>query len=185
MGLIRGVAVCQGNAEIVRNLAAEFGIEAICVRGKNNDGEGHIWNQVKLDGVWYDDDFTYYQTSLANGDFDKAKAAFLMGKEKGISITEYNRYKPYGKTNAVGNNLTKTARENLLNYGRNRQQNEQEAETKWMNSFQACDQAVAKMQDGAKKKQEVVQLIQNLEKEHKQEQNKQIQEENEEQVQGR
>ena len=180
-----------------------------------------MWNQVQLDGVWYDDDFTYYQTALANGDLDKAKNVFLMGEVNGISITEYNKYKPYVKTNSVGKNLTKADREFLLNYGRNRQQakqqsiqeqqkeqtrtetikdevgdefkpktqeqqqNEQEAEAKWMNSFQACDQAVAKMQDGAKKKQEVVQLIQNLEKERKQEQNRQIQEENENQVQGR
>lgn len=54
-----------------------------------------------------------------------------------------------------------------------------------MNSFQACDEKVAKMQDGAKKKQEVVRLIQNLEQEHKQDQNRHIQEENENQVQGR
>ncbi len=57
-------------------------------------------------------------------------------------------------------------------------------EAKWMNSFQSCDQEVEKMQDGAKKKQEVVQLIQNLKRERKQEQNKQLQE-NENQVQGR
>lgn len=41
------------------------------------------------------------------------------------------------------------------------------------------------MQDGAKKKQEVVQLIQNLEQERKQEQNREIQEGNDNQVQGR
>ena len=46
-------------------------------------------------------------------------------------------------------------------------------------------QEVAKMQDGAKKKQEVVQLIQNLEQERKQEQNREIQEGNDNQVQGR
>lgn len=64
-------------------------------------------------------------------------------------------------------------------------ENEQEAEAKWMNSFQAYDQEVAQMHDGAKKKQNVVQLIQNLEQERKKEQNRRIQVENENQVQGR
>lgn len=48
VGLIRGMAVCQGNAEIIRNLTSEFGIQSICVRGKNNDGADHMWNQSKM-----------------------------------------------------------------------------------------------------------------------------------------
>ena len=57
-------------------------------------------------------------------------------------------------------------------------QNEQEAETKWMNSLQACYEQVGKMHDGAKMKQEVVKLIQDLEQERRQEKNAEIQEEN-------
>lgn len=213
VGLIRGMAVCQGNAEIIRNLTSEFGIQSICVRGKNNDGADHMWKQVKLDGRWYDDDFTYYQTTLARGNFEKC-GAFLMGQENGMSITEYNKYKAYTKVNTVGKNLTQGDREFLLNYGRVQQQaqqqsvqphekerpheesikdevgdefkpksqeqqnNEQEAETKWMNSFQACDRQVEKMRDGAKKKQEVVKLIQDLEQKRRQEKNEETQEEN-------
>ena len=65
------------------------------------------------------------------------------------------------------------------------EQNEQEAETKWMNSLQSCDEQVQKMQDGAKRKQEVVKLIQNIEQEKRQEKREQIQEENQNNEQGR
>lgn len=47
-----------------------------------------------------------------------------------------------------------------------------------MNSFQACDRQVEKMRDGAKKKQEVVKLIQDLEQKRRQEKNEETQEEN-------
>ena len=219
LGFLNGKSVCRGNVEIIRNLAAEFGIET-----NEIIGIGHTWNQVKLDGVWYDDDFTNYQNFLKQGDLEKtSRNAFLRGQIKGESVL--SRDKLYSKTvnqpNDIGNDYTANSRKLLLNYGRNKQQNiqpsiqeqqkeqtktetikdevgnelkpktqeqqqnEQEAEAKWMNSFQACDQAVAKMQDGAKKKKEVVQLIQNLEQERKQEQNIHTQEENENQEQGR
>ena len=214
IGLLRGRAVCRGNVEIIRNLAAEFGIEATAIIGQK-----HTWNQVKLDGVWYDDDFTNYQTYLSRGKLDKSFKRFLGGQIDGKS--EFSSIKTYAKTlnsvHSVGKPFSTKDKSFLLNYGREKQQtiqelekrqeqeqsikdevgdelkpktqeqqqNEQEAEAKWMNSFQACDQVVAKMQNGAKKKQEVVQLIQNLEQERKQEQNRQIQEENENQVQGR
>lgn len=211
VGLIRGMAVCQGNAEIIRNIASGFGIQSICVRGKNNDGAGHIWNQVKLDGIWYDDDFTYYQTTLARGNFDKC-GAFLMGQVKGISITEYNKYKAYTKVNTVGKNLTQGDREFLLNYGRVQQQTqqqsvqphekerppektikdevgdelktktqqqkqqEQEAATEWMNRIGTVAQEVDKTNAGVNGKQEVAQLIKDLDKKQQKEQNKEQEE---------
>ncbi len=212
IGLLRGTAVCRGNVEIIRNLAAEFGIEVTAIIGI----EKHTWNQVKLDGVWYDDDFTRYQAYLSRGELDKSFKSFLGGQIDGKS--EFSKTRTYAKVlnsvHLVGKPFSTKDKSFLLNYGREKQQtlqepekkqeheqsikdevgeeskqktqeqqkNEQEAEAKWMNSFQSCDQEVAKMQNGAKKKQEVVQLIQNLEQEHKQAQNKQIQEENENQI---
>lgn len=224
LGLLRGTAVCQGYAEIIRNLAAEYGINVESIRGSipiNGKKSSHEWNQVRLDGIWYDDDFTNYHQDLVNGDLEHCHC-FLMGaRQDGTPSTQYVGYETKAKLHIVGKTLPIADKKFLLNYGRKvqkakqltvqqpekeqpqnesikdevgdeskpktqeQQQNEQEAEAKWMNSFQACDQEVAKMHDGAKKKQEVVQLIQNLEQERKQEQNRQIQEENENQVQGR
>lgn len=113
LGLIKGKSVCQGNAEIIRNLCAEFGIEATVVRGKGIEGGGHAWNQVQLDGVWYDDDFTTYQNYLTSGQLDKC-GAFLMGQVNGVSIAKYNNYVAYSKTHNVGKNLSKEQKRNLL-----------------------------------------------------------------------
>ncbi len=210
VGLLRGMAVCQGNAEIIRNIAAEFGIEAKSIRGKNHEGEGHEWNQIKLDDVWYDDDFTYYQTSLSLGQFDKC-VAFLMGTEGNVPFTKYAGYVPYTETHNVGKPFKMADKKFLLNYGRDRQQpkqqtvqetekmhqqdqsikdevgdefktktqeekqNEQDAQTLWMNRLQECDKTVDKMPEGAKKKQEVVKLIQILDNQRNRMQNEQMQ----------
>lgn len=224
LALLRGSGVCQGYAEIIRNLAAEYGIQVESIRGTipvDGKQSSHEWNQVKLDGVWYDDDFTNYRKALSTNDLN-ACHCFLMGKRTdGIESTKYVGYKTLQKTHSIGRTPSSVDKKFLLNYehvkqqayqqsiqpqekektmeesikdevgdefkskNQEQQQNEQEAETKWMNSLQACDEQVARMQDGAKKKQEVVQLIQNLERERKQQQNRQIQEENENQVQGR
>ena len=58
-------ALCSGFAEALRNLLAEKGIEAKYVSGKkksigeNNNSVSHAWNQVKLDGEWYNCDITH------------------------------------------------------------------------------------------------------------------------------
>ena len=65
------------------------------------------------------------------------------------------------------------------------QQDEQQAEAIWMHRLQTNNDNVAKMQDGAKKQQDVVKLIQDLDREHRQDRNQQIQEENQNNGQGR
>lgn len=126
LGLIRGMAVCQGNAEIIRNLCAEYGIQASVIRGKGIDGGGHAWNQVQLDGIWYDDDFTSYQGLLAKNQLDKCQA-FLMGAVNGVTLTDYNKYVAYNRIQPVGKNLPLTDKKTLLNYGRVQQQTQQQS----------------------------------------------------------
>ena len=58
-------------------------------------------------------------------------------------------------------------------------QDEKQAETIWMNRLQANNDNVAKMQDGAKKQQDVVKLIQDLDREHNEDRHQEIQEPNE------
>lgn len=53
-GLLNGRCVCVGYAEIIRNVLACCGIECI-----NIGGDEHMWNQVKLDGEWFNMDFTW------------------------------------------------------------------------------------------------------------------------------
>ena len=59
--LTTGRAVCSGYAESFTKLAKEAGLEVKYVSGTANNGsgkgyEGHAWNQVKVNGVWYNMD---------------------------------------------------------------------------------------------------------------------------------
>lgn len=59
VGLVKGATICGGYSEIINNIMSCCGIECISVTGDHNLGIRHIWNQVKLDGVWYNADVTY------------------------------------------------------------------------------------------------------------------------------
>ncbi len=52
------IAVCDGYSEAFRLMCKCAGLEAIEVRG-NCSGRRHAWNQVKIDGVWYNVDVTW------------------------------------------------------------------------------------------------------------------------------
>ena len=207
LGLLNGKAVCRGNVEIIRNLAAEFGIEVTAIVGLK-----HTWNQVKLDGLWYDDDFTNYQSYLAQGDLDKSSKRFLCGQVNGKSI--FAGLKTYSKTlnqpTNVGKNYSLEDKKFLLNYGQVKQQTlqpqekvkpqeksikdevgdelkpkteqqkyeEQQVETMWQNRFQSWDRDTAVLPDGAKKKTEAIQVMQDLQRQQDREKQNQEQLEN-------
>lgn len=58
VGLIDGKCVCRGYAGILRDACEILEINAIVVCG-NDDRSGHAWNQVMLDGKWYNVDLTW------------------------------------------------------------------------------------------------------------------------------
>lgn len=60
-GLMYGKAVCVGYAEVVKNVFACIGIEARVIGGFEKDPQkrGHAWNQIKIDGKWYNLDLTW------------------------------------------------------------------------------------------------------------------------------
>ena len=126
VGLLRGTAVCQGFAEIIRNIAAEYGIQVECVRGVAG-GEAHEWNQVKLDGIWYDDDFTNYRRALADGKLDECHAFLLGTRPDGEVHTKVSgMYKTSRKLHDVGKSVSQADKKFLLNYGRVQQQDRSE-----------------------------------------------------------
>lgn len=61
-GVIDGKSLCGGYSEILRNLMSEIGIDASVITGggwtKKDNMPSHAWNQVKLDGRWYNCDIT-------------------------------------------------------------------------------------------------------------------------------
>ncbi len=213
LGLLNEKGVCQGYIEILRNIAAEYKIQVESIRGlipENGKKTGHEWNQVKLDGIWYDDDFTNYRKFLSTNNLDLCHC-FLMGvRTDGISSSKYIGYETHRKSHSVGKNPPLSDKKYFLTYGhvkqqsiqpqekektseksikdqvgdeykpktQEEQQDEQDTQTLWINRLQACDKTVDNMPEGAKKKQEIVQLIQILEQEKRQERDEQIQVEN-------
>lgn len=61
-GLLDGTCVCVGYSEILRNVLACLGIDSKLI-----SGYGHCWNQVKLDGKWYNVDLTFDQPRILKG----------------------------------------------------------------------------------------------------------------------
>lgn len=69
--LVDGKCVCEGYARAFDYLCEKAGIDAICIPGygytdDTPDGEGHMWNAVRLDGVLYAVDTTWNDTTKKN-----------------------------------------------------------------------------------------------------------------------
>lgn len=58
LGLIKGKCVCRGYAGIVRDVFRSVGISVNVITGMS-EYVGHAWNQIKLDGEWYNIDVTW------------------------------------------------------------------------------------------------------------------------------
>lgn len=75
--LIKKTAVCEGYSEAFMLLCNSVGIKCEIVSGRDEEnGEGHTWNVVELDGLWYFIDVTW------DSNFDNWKygyAYFLKG----------------------------------------------------------------------------------------------------------
>jgi len=65
-GLLEDRVLCAGYSEILRNMLSEVGIDALYISGgpktmgeaMTTNSSSHAWNQVNLDGKWYNCDIT-------------------------------------------------------------------------------------------------------------------------------
>lgn len=62
-GLLQGKSICSGYAEILRNVLACRSIECRYI-----SGEGHVYNQVKINGKWYYIDLTFDSEQVVKGE---------------------------------------------------------------------------------------------------------------------
>ena len=112
--LEKKVAVCSGYAKMFRLVASEAGLEVTYVTGDTPYGS-HAWNQVKVDGKWYNIDVTwndgdyekkenghyycgcYEYFLLSNEDFNKSHIAYNKTYETGNSrdLEAYKQGCPY------------------------------------------------------------------------------------------
>lgn len=84
--------LCSGYSETLRNLLAECGIKSIVVSGGSLDGlGGHAWNQVYLDGEWYNCDITNDADNIKEG---LVAPHFLKSNADCTRITKFPPRKP-------------------------------------------------------------------------------------------
>jgi len=86
-GLLQGKSMCGGYSEILRNVLSEIGIECIYIHGEGKDKLGdHAWNQVKLDGKWYNVDLTNDRDNIINN----SECQYFLKSD-----TDFKRYEQY------------------------------------------------------------------------------------------
>lgn len=86
-GLLQGKSMCGGYSEILRNVLSEVGIESIYISGEGKDNLGnHAWNQVKLDGKWYNVDLTNDRDNI----LDNTECQYFLKSD-----SEFKRYEQY------------------------------------------------------------------------------------------
>lgn len=88
-GLLNRKSICSGYSEILRNILAEVGIDCLYISGRNGIGRtggSHAWNQVKLDGKWYNVDLTNDRDKIVEG---RECKHFLKSNK---NFTRYEKY---------------------------------------------------------------------------------------------
>lgn len=61
--LIDGSAVCEGYSRAMQFLAEDVGLNCTLVSGTSG-GSGHMWNEIKVGGSWYQLDLTWCDNSI-------------------------------------------------------------------------------------------------------------------------
>lgn len=65
--LLEGECVCEGYALAAKQVLKCVGIDCKCVEGKIDEDFRHAWNQVKINGKWYNFDLTWDAEAIAEG----------------------------------------------------------------------------------------------------------------------
>ena len=98
-GLFYGKSLCAGYSEILRNLMAEAGITAKFINGgalTRGEGTGsHAWNQVLLDGKYYNCDITNDADFLLEG----LKAPYFLKSNDDFGEGKKHRYTKFPAKN--------------------------------------------------------------------------------------
>lgn len=65
-GLLNNTCVCEGYAKILKQALACVGVQSKLILG-NGKEEPHAWNQVNIDGTWYNADLTWDADKIKEG----------------------------------------------------------------------------------------------------------------------
>lgn len=81
--LVEKAANCEGYAKTFNMLASDIGLESMLITGTTDKGENHAWNQVKVNGEWYNIDVTWADTD----DGDDVRRAYFLCDDKDFNKT--------------------------------------------------------------------------------------------------
>ena len=76
----------EGYAEVLQNVLACLKIPSIFVKG-TVDGEAHLWNQVFIDGVWYNVDLEKDKETLSKKGIFRGRVEYCLVSDEFISKT--------------------------------------------------------------------------------------------------
>ena len=105
--LVEGTGVCEAYAKAMQLLLNEAGVECILVNG-SSEGDGHMWNLVKIHGYWYhldptwddsDDYLNYAYFNLSDGCIEDTH----------IIDKDYDLYDVLGDNESFNYNLPKAS----------------------------------------------------------------------------
>lgn len=91
-GLVNGKAICAGYALILNEALQYVGMKAQYVSGYEPGKQGHAWNQVQIDGKWYNADPTwdseniqilkkYKHMLIDDEEFEKSHGKYYAGRK--------------------------------------------------------------------------------------------------------
>lgn len=92
--LVEKKANCEGYAKAFSYLAEKMNMECVLVTGKTDKGENHAWNQVKIDGDWYNLDVTWDD----RGDTSDIRWIYFLCNDEDFNrthIAENTCFKPF------------------------------------------------------------------------------------------
>lgn len=79
--IIYGKTTLEGYSNILKYFLDEIGIESKIITGKLSDGTIHSWNQVKIDGIWYNSDLASDVREYKNLNFKEFKYCLKSDEE--------------------------------------------------------------------------------------------------------
>lgn len=100
--LVEHQANCEGYAKTFNMLANDLGLKSVLITGVTDKGENHAWNQVKIDGEWYNIDVTWADPD----ENDEVRRAYFLCDDKEFTKThtaDEEFFKPY-KCESTKNN---------------------------------------------------------------------------------
>lgn len=83
--LVEGRANCEGYAKTFSLLAEDIGLQSVLITGTTYTGENHAWNQVMVNGKWYNIDVTWADTDIS----DDSRMAYFLCSDEDFAGTHY------------------------------------------------------------------------------------------------